>query len=226
VTFRVAAPKASEVILTGEFANGPQNMQKDAQGVWTLKLGPVEPDLYEYEISIDGVTSIDPRNPLVKYNRAPAVVSSLLDVPAAGPRFFDTKSVPHGKVDVRFYDSKATQSVRRVRIYGTQFKSPHPLRILLHFLWTVRKLPREYDLAGLRRGYTKRNSPIGMEFRRTDLRGSWWLLRCPSRRLGSPWSRRLWSASSLLLGRHRRCEPCDAAEKQDKVLLHFYSLHR
>ena len=117
VTFRVAAPKASDVVLTGEFANGPQKMQKDAQGVWTLTVGPVDPDLYEYEISIDGVTSIDPRNPLVKYNRAPGVVSSLLDVPAAGPRFFDSKSVPHGKVDVRFYDSKATQSVRRVRIY-------------------------------------------------------------------------------------------------------------
>lgn len=117
VTFRVAAPKASDVVLTGEFANGPQKMQKDAQGVWTLTLGPIDPDLYEYEISIDGVTSIDPRNPLVKYNRAPGVVSSLLDVPGTGPRFFDTKSVPHGKVDVRFYDSKATQSVRRVRIY-------------------------------------------------------------------------------------------------------------
>ena len=63
VTFRVAAPKASDVVLTGEFANGPQKMQKDAQGVWTLTLGPVAPDLYEYEISIDGVTSIDPRNP-------------------------------------------------------------------------------------------------------------------------------------------------------------------
>jgi len=117
VTFRVEAPKASDVVLTGEFANGPQKMQKDAQGVWSLTVGPVDPDLNEYEISIDGVTSIDPRNPLVKYNRAPGVVSSLLDVPAAGTRFFDTKSVPHGKVDVRFYDSKATQSVRRVRIY-------------------------------------------------------------------------------------------------------------
>jgi enterochelin esterase family protein len=117
VTFRVAAPKASEVVLTGEFASGPQAMQKDGQGIWMLRVGPVDPDLYEYEISIDGVTSIDPRNPLVKYNRAPGVVSSLLDVPAAGPRFFDSKAVPHGKVDVRYYDSRATQRVRRVRIY-------------------------------------------------------------------------------------------------------------
>ena len=136
VTFRVAAPKAAEVVLTGEFANGPQKMQKDAQGVWTLTVGPVDPDLYEYEISIDGVTSIDPRNPLVKYNRAPGVVSSLLDVRAAGPRFFDIKSVPHGKVDVRFYDSKATQSVRRVRIYTPpnyeKLSSRLPVLYLLH----------------------------------------------------------------------------------------------
>ena len=117
VMFRIAAPKASEVVLTGEFVTGPQRMIKDDQGVWTLAVGPVDPDLYEYEISVDGVNSIDPRNPLVKYNRAPGVVSSLLDVRAASPRFFDTKPVPHGKVDVRFYDSKATQGVRRVRIY-------------------------------------------------------------------------------------------------------------
>ena len=136
VTFRVAAPKAAEVVLTGEFANGPQKMQKDEQGVWTLTLGPVEPDLYEYEISIDGVTSIDPRNPLVKYNRAPAVVSSLLDVPAAEPRFFDTKPVPHGRVDIRFYDSKATRSVRRVRIYTPpnyeKLSARLPVLYLLH----------------------------------------------------------------------------------------------
>ncbi|MEP6963372.1 MAG: alpha/beta hydrolase-fold protein, partial [Acidobacteriota bacterium] len=117
VTFRVAAPKASEVVLTGEFAVGPQKMTKDPQGLWTLTVPPVDPDLYEYEISVDGINSIDPRNPLVKYNRAPGVVSSLLDVASSGPRFFDAKSVPHGKVDVRFYDSKATRGVRRVRIY-------------------------------------------------------------------------------------------------------------
>jgi hypothetical protein len=35
VTFSVAAPKASHVVLTGEFASGPQAMQKDSQGLWT-----------------------------------------------------------------------------------------------------------------------------------------------------------------------------------------------
>jgi enterochelin esterase-like enzyme len=136
VTFRVTAPKATEVVLTGEFVTGPQKLKKDDQGVWTLTVGPVDPDLYEYEISVDGINSIDPRNPLVKYNRAPGVVSSLLDVPAATPRFFDTKAVPHGKVDIRFYDSKATGTVRRVRIYTPpnyeKLSGRMPVLYLLH----------------------------------------------------------------------------------------------
>jgi hypothetical protein len=93
----------------------------------------------------------------VKYNRAPAVVSSLLDVPAAGPRFFDTKSVPHGKVDVRFYDSKATQSVRRVRIYTPpnyeKISGRLPVLYLLHggegddTVWTDRNsVLVDYDI--------------------------------------------------------------------------------
>jgi enterochelin esterase family protein len=117
VTFRLMAPKASEVVLTGEFANGPQPLRKDAQGVWTITLGPIAPEIYEYEFAVDGVQMLDPRNPAVKYNRGPALISSLLTISDSAPMFFDVRAVPHGRVDIRSYDSKATGSVRRVHVY-------------------------------------------------------------------------------------------------------------
>src|SRR5688500_15822689 len=57
VTFRIAAPKASEVSVSGEFEVGapPHPMQKDAEGVWSVTIGPFAPELYEYDFKVDGV---------------------------------------------------------------------------------------------------------------------------------------------------------------------------
>jgi enterochelin esterase family protein len=117
VTFRLAAPKASEVRLTCECINGPQAMQKDDKGIWSVTLGPFESDIYEYEFTVDGVTIIDPRNEKVKTNSRPSTVSSLLDVPGAGPMFYDARPVAHGAVEIRWYSSKATNTVRRLHVY-------------------------------------------------------------------------------------------------------------
>jgi len=117
VTFRIAAPRATEVHVTCECFTGEKPMQKDETGVWSVTLGPFEPEIYEYEFSVDGVRNLDPRNPDVKYNRAPALISSLLNVPGPVPMFYDVRQVPHGEVRVRWYDSKATRTVRRVHIY-------------------------------------------------------------------------------------------------------------
>src|SRR5450759_3381394 len=70
VVFRIYAPKASAVTLSGDFATqgrgtaGP--MQKDDEGVWSLTVGPLVPDFYAYTFNVDGVRTIDPRNPMVK----------------------------------------------------------------------------------------------------------------------------------------------------------------
>jgi enterochelin esterase family protein len=119
VTFRMYAPKASEVTVSGEFEVGApaRKMVKDAQGVWSVTLGPFEPEIYEYDFVVDGVQMLDPRNPSLKYNRGPAAISSLLDIPGATPRPFDVRPVPHGTVNIRYYDSKTTKQTRRVHIY-------------------------------------------------------------------------------------------------------------
>ena len=138
VTFRIYAPRAAEVTVSGEFEVGApaHKLTKDAQGIWSVTVGPFEPEIYEYDFIVDGVQMLDPRNPVVKYNRGPAAISSLLDIPGDRPRAFDVRTVAHGRVDIRYYDSKTTKQTRRVHVYTPpnyeRMSSRLPVLYLLH----------------------------------------------------------------------------------------------
>lgn len=138
VTFRIYAPKATEVTVSGEFEVGApaHKLTKDAQGIWSVTVGPFEPEIYEYDFMVDGVQMLDPRNPVVKYNRGPAAIASLLDIPGNSPRAFDVRPVAHGKVEIRYYDSKTTKQTRRVHVYTPpnyeRTSSRLPVLYLLH----------------------------------------------------------------------------------------------
>jgi len=60
VTFRVRAPQAQKAQFNGEWAGGSKPMEKDDQGVWSVTVGPLEPDVWSYSFTIDGVTLPDP----------------------------------------------------------------------------------------------------------------------------------------------------------------------
>src|SRR5262245_34864721 len=96
---------------------GERALAKDVNGVWSLTLPAVEADIYEYHFSVDGFDMLDPRNPVVKYNSRPNLIESLLEVKGSAPLFYDTRPVPHGSVEMRSYDSKATSSIRRAFVY-------------------------------------------------------------------------------------------------------------
>src|SRR5436189_4058292 len=68
VTFRVRAPKASEVSLFGDWMtpNTQQAMTRDEQGVWSTTTGPLEPGLAIYTFTVDGLTTPDPIKPRIK----------------------------------------------------------------------------------------------------------------------------------------------------------------
>ena len=67
VTFRLLAPKATEVTLNGSWDNGTNlKMTKDESGVWSTTIGPLAPQLWGYWFVVDGVKALDPeqrRNP-------------------------------------------------------------------------------------------------------------------------------------------------------------------
>jgi enterochelin esterase-like enzyme len=98
-------------------SQGARAMAKDANGVWTLTLNNVAPDLYEYHFKVDDFEMLDPRNLVVKYNSRPNLIESILEVPGSAPMFYDVKPVAHGKVEMRYYDSKSTAGTRRAWVY-------------------------------------------------------------------------------------------------------------
>ena len=99
VTFRVSAPKATEVRLTCECVKDPVAMTKDQQGVWSATVGPIEPDMYEFEFNVDGISIPDSRNTFIKYISRPVPFASMLIVPVTGPMFYVVMPVAQGSVD-------------------------------------------------------------------------------------------------------------------------------
>lgn len=141
VTFRLFAPKASEVILMGspgilEVLKEPKPLQKDEKGVWSLTVGPLAPGFYSYGYSVDGgIRSPDPSNPNLELRRWGP--TSFFEVPGNEPAIFEKRPVPHGTIHVNFYDSKSLGMPRMFYVYtppgyeraGSQ---RYPVLYLLH----------------------------------------------------------------------------------------------
>lgn len=135
VAFRVYAPKAEAIRLSaGDIQGLGQNTQltKSAEGVWSLTVGPVAPGAYRYNFNIDGVATVDPRNPATSESNNNTW--SLVNVP--GSAVMDTKNVPHGAVAEIPYFSKSLNRERRLHVYtppGYQSNSTkYPVFYLLH----------------------------------------------------------------------------------------------
>jgi enterochelin esterase family protein len=135
VTFRILAPKAGSVRLSGGDipGNGPgAEMTKGTNDVWEVTLGPVPPGAYRYNFNVDGVAVIDPRSPAISESNNN--VWSVVYVP--GSDFMDTRDVPHGSVAAVTYHSKSLDRFRRMHVYtppGYETgKGKYPVFYLLH----------------------------------------------------------------------------------------------
>ena len=120
VTFRLLAPTASEVLLAGgnlgETLKGPQPLKKDAQGVWSITVGPLDPGLYDYGFAVDGgIRTVDPanRNALERTWGH----TSTVEVPGDQTAFYSFRPVPIGTLHINAYDSKSLHVRRRVYVY-------------------------------------------------------------------------------------------------------------
>lgn len=101
VTFNINAPQAKNVNISAQFAPKADMTRLD-NGVWTITLGPVVPDIYPYCFEVDGVAVMDPQNPDWFPNEG--FKNSMVDVRSGMDH--DLKSVPHGKVDyVNYYSN-------------------------------------------------------------------------------------------------------------------------
>ena len=112
VTFRVRAPEAAAVSLS---LQGAKPMTRDASGVWSVTIGPLQPEIYEYSFDVDGARVLDTANPLLKTGQA--VTANLLDVLGKPPRFDEQQNVPHGTIQIRSYSSTPLKQARRLYVY-------------------------------------------------------------------------------------------------------------
>ena len=67
-------------------------MQKGDDGIWTLTTEPLEADIFGYSFVADGVSLLDPNNPLMK----PNLLNPQSAVHVPGRRPWDVADVPHG----------------------------------------------------------------------------------------------------------------------------------
>jgi enterochelin esterase family protein len=104
VTFSYLAPQAKEVKLSGQFQREPVAMTIGDQGIWSVTVGPIKPDIYPYSFFVDGVNVMDPAN--VAFFPNEYFKASLVDIPGDEPLIHALQDVPHGTVTYTSYVSE------------------------------------------------------------------------------------------------------------------------
>ena len=127
VTFRLKAPDAKEValagvaILTALGQEKPVPFQKGEDGIWSLTVGPLRPDMYVYHFVVDGVQMADPNNTVAAFTAMPPY--SQLVVHGDGPAYYDARDVPHGTVDApRLPLRRDERRARAVRLHAARLR--------------------------------------------------------------------------------------------------------
>jgi enterochelin esterase family protein len=109
-------------------------LQKDDQGLWTVTTDPMEPDIYGYSFSVDGVALFDPSNPTTVPNYL--YTASSLHVPGPGLPW-EEGDVRRGVLHRHFHHSSVVGDNRDFFVYtppgyDPQAAKPYPVLYLLH----------------------------------------------------------------------------------------------
>jgi enterochelin esterase-like enzyme len=133
VTFRISAPKATDVGL--QFGDGkPLPLTKGKDGVWSVTIGPVKPEIYSYFFIVDGAKAIDLANPMVSIGQS--VSYSLVDVMGNPPRLDQLQEVPHGAVSIHTYPSSVSKTQRGLYVYvPAEYYTQPAKRYPVLYLW-------------------------------------------------------------------------------------------
>ncbi len=135
VTFRLNAPNAKSVGVSIQFAQGVQPMTKGESGIWSVTLGPVEPEIYEYNFIVDGLNIVDPANSWLKVWIRNS--RNLVEIPGKEPMCYQQQNVPHGTLHLHKYPSKSLGVTRGLYVYTppgyeTSENIRYPVLYLLH----------------------------------------------------------------------------------------------
>lgn len=130
VTFRLKAPKAVRVQLTGDFLPaqkistprgefeipGVADMTETDGGMWQYTTPePLAPELYSYTMLVDGLKINDPSN--VHRIRDVQSVTDVFLIPGERADLYAVHDVPHGTVSKQWYHSDKLGMDRRLTVY-------------------------------------------------------------------------------------------------------------
>ena len=149
VTFNLIAPEAQKVQITGDFLPtkkveyqgntydppGIVDLVKDEKGVWSFTSEPLRPELYTYNMIVDGVKIIDPLN-VYNIRDINNLFSVLLIGGDARTDLYKVNKVAHGTMSKVWYESPTAGLTRRLTVYTpagyeTSGKE-YPVLYLLH----------------------------------------------------------------------------------------------
>ena len=131
VTFNMIAPGAQKVQVTGDFLPtkkveyqgntydapaDPVDLVKDDKGVWSFTTAPLKPELYTYNMIVDGVKIIDPLN-VYNIRDINNLFSVLLIGGDARTDLYKVNKVAHGTVSKVWYESPTAGITRRLTVY-------------------------------------------------------------------------------------------------------------
>ncbi len=149
VTFRLFAPKAVKVEVTGDFlprtkVQTPFGIQEadgtaeltEKDGVWTYTTDKLPAELYSYKFRVDGLDYLDPAN--VYRNRDIATYTNMFIISNQKGDcgdLYSVNNVPHGNVSKVWYDSPTLGTSRRMTVYTPptyERGGKYPVLYLLH----------------------------------------------------------------------------------------------
>lgn len=136
ITFRVSAPYADEVRLSGSWQADMRSaieMKKDEAGLWSVTIPAPAPELYTYSFIVDGLSVTDANNVLMQRDGT-RYLSVLLIPGEVTANYFEAKN--RGNLSQVWYDSPTLGLNRRMFIYTPYgyetSKTKYPVLYLLH----------------------------------------------------------------------------------------------
>lgn len=150
VTIRLSAPEARKVQVTGDFLPprivenshgkfeqaGIVDLKKDERGVWTFTSDKLSPELYSYNLIVDGLKIIDPSSVYIQRDiTSETNIFIITEKKGDCGDLYSVNEVPHGNLEKVWYPSPTLKMQRRMTVYtpaGYDKGKNYPVMYLLH----------------------------------------------------------------------------------------------
>jgi enterochelin esterase family protein len=134
-TFRITAPNADAVTLSGNWMGGGETLPltKGPEGLWEVSIATPAPELYTYSFRVDGAYVTDPANPVVQRDGVRHLSMFIVDDPSTANY---REANRRGNLKQQWYDSPTLGMNRRMFVYtpyGYETSTrDYPVLYLLH----------------------------------------------------------------------------------------------